>query len=80
MNANAQGPNNNGRGGINAQQVGLGTSNSATDMMMQGGSLQFTGRALDFGIQNGDNSFFIVSPDGGATDVESIYSRRRILH
>lgn len=67
MNANAQGPNNNGRGGINAQQVGLGTQVAATDMMMQGGSLQFTGRALDFGIQNGDNSFFIVSPDGGAT-------------
>lgn len=65
MNANAQGPNNNGRGGINAQQVGLGTQVSATDMMMQGGSLQFTGRALDFGIQNGDSSFFIVSPDGG---------------
>ncbi|OJF90880.1 flagellar hook-basal body complex protein [Alkalibacterium sp. 20] len=64
MNVNAQGPNNNGRGGINAQQVGLGTSVSSTDMMMQGGSLQFTGRALDFGIQNGDNSFFIVSPDG----------------
>jgi len=64
-NANAQGPNNNGRGGINAQQVGLGTQVAATDMMMQGGSLQFTGRALDFGIQNGDNSFFVVSQDGG---------------
>jgi flagellar hook protein FlgE len=64
-NTNAQGPNNNGRGGINAQQVGLGTQVAATDMMMQGGSLQFTGRALDFGIQNGDNSFFVVSQDGG---------------
>lgn len=64
-NANAQGPNNNGRGGINAQQVGLGTQVAATDVMMQGGSLQFTGRALDFGIQNGDNSFFVVSQDGG---------------
>lgn len=64
-NANAQGPNAGGRGGVNAQQVGLGTQVAATDMMMQGGSLQFTGRALDFGIQNGDNSFFVVSEDGG---------------
>ncbi|GAB2491227.1 flagellar hook-basal body complex protein [Alkalibacterium psychrotolerans] len=64
-NANAQGPNNGGRGGLNAQQVGLGTQVAATDVMMQGGSLQFTGRALDFGIQNGDNSFFVVSEDGG---------------
>jgi len=64
-NANAQGPNAGGRGGINAQQVGLGTQVAATDMMMQGGSLQFTGRALDFGIQNGDRSFFVVSADGG---------------
>lgn len=66
-NTNAQGPNDGGRGGINAQQVGLGTQVAATDMMMQGGSLQFTGRALDFGIQNGDSSFFVVSDDAGAT-------------
>lgn len=64
-NTNAQGPNDGGRGGLNAQQVGLGTQVAATDVMMQGGSLQFTGRALDFGIQNGDNSFFVVSEDGG---------------
>lgn len=69
-NANAQGPNNNGRGGINAQQVGLGTQVAATDMMMQGGSLQFTGRALDFGIQNGDNSFFVVSRDGSSESAQ----------
>lgn len=61
----AQGPNAGGRGGINAQQVGLGTQVASTDMMMQGGSLQFTGRALDFSIQNGDKSFFVVSDDGG---------------
>ena len=67
MDTNAQGPNDGGRGGINAQQVGLGTQVAATDMMMQGGSLQFTGRALDFGIQNGDSSFFVVSDDAGAT-------------
>ncbi|EXJ22389.1 Flagellar hook protein FlgE [Alkalibacterium sp. AK22] len=66
MNANAQGANNNGRGGINAQQVGLGTQVATTDVMMGGGSLQFTGRNLDFGIQNGDNSFFVVSESGNA--------------
>lgn len=64
MDAMAQGPNGNGRGGINAQQIGLGSQVSSTDMMMQGGSIQFTGRELDFGIQNGDNSFFVVSADG----------------
>lgn len=74
MNTNAQGPNNNGRGGTNAQQVGLGTQVASTDLMMQGGSLQFTGRALDFGIQNGDNSFFVVSEDGGASGMNQ-YTR-----
>ncbi len=53
----AQGANNN-RGGVNAQQVGMGVQVSGTDMIMTGGSLQATGRGLDFGIQNGDNSFF----------------------
>lgn len=66
INSSSQGPNGNGRGGINAQQVGLGSSVSSTDLMMQGGALQFTGRALDFGIQNGDNSFFVVSENGQA--------------
>ena len=49
------------RGGVNAQQVGMGVQVSGTDTIMTGGSLQATGRGLDFGIQNGDNSFFIVS-------------------
>lgn len=66
VNANAQGPTANGLGGSNAQQVGLGVQVSATDTMMGGGSLQSTGRALDFAIQNGDNSFFTVS-DGTTT-------------
>ncbi|MCC5895775.1 MAG: flagellar hook-basal body complex protein [Alkalibacterium sp.] len=73
-NANAQGPNNAGRGGVNAQQVGLGSQVASTDLMMQGGSLQFTGRGLDFGIQNGDNSFFVVSEDGGASGMNQ-YTR-----
>lgn len=67
-NASAQGPNANGRGGINAQQVGLGTQVASTGMLMQGGSLQYSGRSLDFAIQNGDNSFFIVSENGIPVD------------
>ena len=57
-NANAQ-------AGINAQQVGLGVQNSSIDTIMTGGSLQTTGRALDFGIENGDSSFFTVSANDG---------------
>ncbi|MEC6747122.1 flagellar hook-basal body complex protein [Marinilactibacillus sp. XAAS-LB27] len=68
-NASAQGPNANGRGGINAQQVGLGTQVASTGMLMQGGSLQYSGRSLDFAIQNGDNSFFMVSENGGEENV-----------
>lgn len=63
IDAAAQGANNN-RGGVNAQQVGMGVQISGTDTIMTGGSLQATGRGLDFGIQNGDNSFFIVSGSG----------------
>ncbi|WP_161878911.1 flagellar hook-basal body complex protein [Alkalibacterium sp. MB6] len=74
MDARAQGPNTGGRGGINAQQVGLGSQVASTDIMMQGGSLQFTGRALDFGLQNGDSSFFVVSQDGGASGMNQ-YTR-----
>lgn len=48
------------RGGVNPQQVGMGVQISSTDTIMTGGSLQPTGRGLDLGIQNGDNSFFIV--------------------
>jgi flagellar hook protein FlgE len=39
---------------------------------MNGGSLQSTGRELDFGIENGDSSFFVVSGDGG---VNKYYTR-----
>lgn len=46
--------------GINAQQVGLGVQVGSIDTVMSGGSLQSTGRALDFGIENGDSSFFTV--------------------
>lgn len=64
INTSAQGANNN-RGGTNAQQVGMGVQVSGTDTIMTGGSLQATGRSLDFGIQNGDNSFFMVRAEEG---------------
>ena len=49
--------------GINAQQVGLGVQVGSIDTVMRGGSLQSTGRGLDFGIENGDSSFFTVKDD-----------------
>lgn len=58
--------NTNAQAGVNAQQVGLGVQTSSIDTIMTGGSLQTTGRALDFGIENGDSSFFTVSGDEGA--------------
>ena len=62
--------------GINGKQVGLGVQASAIDTIMNGGSLQSTGRELDFGIENGDNSFFVVSGDGG---VNKNYTRCLLL-
>ena len=60
-NANASGPTAAGMGGINPQQVGLGVKVSAIDTIMTGGSLQSTGRDLDFGIER--EGFFAVSSD-----------------
>ena len=51
-------------GGVNPQQIGMGVQVSGTDTIMTGGSLQTTGRSLDFGIKNGDNSFFMVNSTG----------------
>ncbi|WP_028273855.1 flagellar hook-basal body complex protein [Atopococcus tabaci] len=69
INASAQGGTANG-GGINPQQVGMGVQVGSTDTIMTAGSLQTTGRDLDFGIQNGDNSFFVVSSSGDQADVQ----------
>lgn len=49
------------QGGTNAQQVGLGVQVGSIDTVMSGGSLQSTGRPLDFAIENGANSFFTVN-------------------
>ncbi|WP_027108801.1 flagellar hook-basal body complex protein [Lacticigenium naphthae] len=70
INQTAQGPNNNGGGGVNTQQVGLGVQVGSTDTVMSGGSLQPTGRNLDFAIQNGDSSFFVVSKTGDGANVQ----------
>ena len=59
INTAAQGASNN-RGGVNVQQIGMGVQVSGTDTIMTSGTLQATGRTLDFGIQNGENSFFMV--------------------
>ena len=59
INTSAQGASNN-RGGVNVQQVGMGVQVSGTDTIMTSGTLQATGRTLDLGIQNGENSFFMV--------------------
>lgn len=58
---------------LNAKQVGLGVQVGSIDTVMGGGSLQSTGRDLDFAIENGDNSFFTVSADG--TDTDKLYTR-----
>ncbi|MPM03693.1 Flagellar basal-body rod protein FlgG [bioreactor metagenome] len=50
-------------GGINAQQVGLGTSISTIGMNMSDGSTQSTSNSLDFAI-SGDG-FFVVSDGNG---------------
>lgn len=65
----AQGSTNN-LGGVNPRQVGMGVQVSGTDTIMTGGSLQTTNRSLDFGIKNGDNSFFVVSGNGDETDLK----------
>src|SRR5699024_8737764 len=57
----------------NGKQVGLGVQIGSIDTVMNGGSLQSTGRDLDFAIENGDNSFFTVSADG--EDDQKLYTR-----
>lgn len=48
----------NGMGGTNPMQVGLGSTISAIDTIMNDGSAQMTNRSLDFAIQG--NGFFAV--------------------
>lgn len=50
------------RGGINAQQIGLGVGVGAIDSLMSQGSLQTTGQVTDLAISG--NGFFVMK-DGG---------------
>lgn len=52
-------------GGTNARQIGLGSTISAIDTIMNAGSTQTTNRGLDFAIDG--NGFFRVSNDQGTT-------------
>lgn len=61
--ANAQGPVQGGRGGVNPQQIGLGTSVGSIDTIMEAGALQPTNRELDFAIEG--EGFFIVDDGTG---------------
>lgn len=54
------------RGGVNPQQVGLGSQLAAIDTIHGGGSLQQTGRGLDLGIEG--EGFFMVADANGAPD------------
>lgn len=66
--ASAQSPQGeNGRGGVNPQQIGLGVKVGSIDTIMEGGAMQPTNRGLDFAIAG--EGFFTVSPDGGATEL-----------
>lgn len=58
---------------VNPKQAGLGVQVGAVDNVMGAGSLQSTGRELDFAIQEGDNSFFVVSTSGEETN--ALYTR-----
>jgi flagellar hook protein FlgE len=60
--AGANGPNN-GRGGVNPKQVGLGAQLAAIDTVHTQGSLQTTGRPLDLAI-SGDGFFVLEDANG----------------
>ncbi|MBP2031386.1 flagellar hook protein FlgE [Clostridium algifaecis] len=56
-------PVNNGIGGVNGRQSGLGVKIAGISTDFSAGSDQSTGRSLDFVINTGGN-YFVASPDG----------------
>ncbi len=54
------------RGGVNPQQVGLGSQISTIDTLHTGGSTQFTGNTLDLAIEG--DGFFVVADSTGPAD------------
>lgn len=66
--AAAQGPTANGMGGVNARQVGLGVKVGSIDTLMENGTPQPTGRALDFALDG--SGFFVLQKSGGGDDTK----------
>lgn len=58
------------RGGVNPQQVGLGSQLVMIDTIHGGGSIQTTGRTLDLAIEG--EGFFMVGDANGAPDEEGV--------
>lgn len=54
----------NGRGGVNPRQVGLGTSIGAIDTIMTQGNTESTGQNTDLAIEG--DGFFVLGDDNGA--------------
>lgn len=69
--ANAQGPNMNGGGGVNPKQVGLGVQVGSIDKDNTIGTPQYTGRPLDFALD--DQGYFVLQKDDG--DETKYYTR-----
>ncbi|MGO0061717.1 flagellar hook-basal body complex protein [Brevibacillus fluminis] len=57
--------NGSGLGGINAKQVGLGSTTASIDVVHSPGSPMTTNLTSDLAIEG--DAFFVVSPDGGTT-------------
>src|SRR5690625_361697 len=62
----AQGPVENGRGGINPMQVGLGSQVGSIDNIHTQGFLESTGNTLDLAIE-GDGMFVVEDADNDGT-------------
>jgi len=58
------------RGGVNPQQVGLGSQLAVIDTIHGGGSIQTTGRTLDLAIEG--DGFFMVGDSVGAPNADGI--------
>ncbi|MBV4419137.1 flagellar hook-basal body complex protein [Clostridium tyrobutyricum] len=59
-------PVNNGIGGVNGKQSGLGVKVGGISTDFTNGSMQSTNRNLDFALDG--TGYFVVSPDGGTDD------------
>ncbi|MFF5993320.1 flagellar basal body rod protein FlgG [Lysinibacillus sp. KU-BSD001] len=60
-------------GGVNAKQVGLGTTLAAIDTVHGTGSMQYTGRTLDVAIQ-GEGFFMVAESEGTDATTKAEFS------